>query len=1254
MSAFIESTESIESIDFTEPGGSAPFAAFAREVIADATPLRRAITGAYRREERGAVRHLLAQVATSPALQTATQALARRLVEAVRAKRSRSSGVDALMHEFSLSSEEGVALMCLAEALLRIPDHQTADRLIADKISKGDWRRHLGESPSLFVNAATWGLLVTGKLVGSASERGLGAALTRLITKGGEPLIRKGVDLAMRMLGNQFVTGQTIGEALANSRSNEARGYRYSFDMLGEAALTAADADRYYASYVSAIDAIGKASNGRGIKNGPGISVKLSALHPRYSRAQHARVMQELLPRLKSLVLLAKQYQIGLNIDAEEADRLELSLDLMEALAVDPELAGFDGIGFVVQAYQKRSPQVIDYLIDLAHRSGRKLMVRLVKGAYWDAEIKRAQVDGMPGYPVFTRKVYTDVSYLVCAQRLLAANDVIYPQFATHNALTLAAVYSLAREMGRAGAADYEFQCLHGMGETLYDQIVGADKLGVPCRIYAPVGSHETLLAYLVRRLLENGANSSFVNQIVDADVAIDTLLTDPIALADRLDGASHPAIALPADLYGTERCNSAGTDLSDENALRSLSTALSALGQRQWRATPLPGNTNTGLQAAGSPAPVEIRNPAERRDLVGTVLEAGPEDVERALALAESGALAWQAAPPPQRASALLRAANLFERRGPELIALAVREAGKSLPNAIGELREAVDFLRYYSAQIEALGQAMALGPVVCISPWNFPLAIFVGQIAAALAAGNVVLAKPAEQTPLIAFRAVQMLHEAGVPVSALQFLPGRGESVGAQLIADARVRGVLFTGSTQVAQIINRTLAQRMAVEGGEIALIAETGGQNAMIVDSSALCEQVVQDVIASAFDSAGQRCSALRVLCLQTDIADKTLDMLQGALQELRIGRPDRLATDVGPVIDAEAQQNLQSYIEQAREQARGSGKVRQLALPALAAAGTFVAPAIIEIDSIAALRREVFGPVLHVLRYRRQDLPQLVAAINATGYGLTLGVHSRIDETIASIVDHAHVGNVYVNRNIVGAVVGVQPFGGEGQSGTGPKAGGPLYLKRLQRKAAATLDARSLAGEIEGQAQRVASPALEALLSWSETHGHQRLALLGRGYVRDSLYGRSLRLPGPTGELNILRFAARGWVLCIADGTPALLNQLAAVLATGNKTVLLEATAAHLPAGLPQQVRDCIRVVAQHGDCDELALALYERGIVDSEYLLAALAARDGAIVPTLATGDNEAVALWRLVAERALCVNTTAAGGNASLMAMQG
>ncbi|MFC5460072.1 trifunctional transcriptional regulator/proline dehydrogenase/L-glutamate gamma-semialdehyde dehydrogenase [Massilia niabensis] len=1201
-----------------------PFDAFQSEIKHEQTPLRAAITAAYRRDETEAVQWLLSQGAR-PSLEA--KPLAHRLVSSVRAQRTRASGVDALMHEFSLSSEEGVALMCLAEALLRIPDSATADRLIADKISKGDWRSHLGESPSVFVNAATWGLLVTGKLVSSNSERGLGSAMTRLIAKGGEPLIRKGVDLAMRMLGNQFVTGQTIGEALKNSQPNEARGYQYSYDMLGEAALTESDARNYYASYEAAIHAIGKASNGRGIKNGPGISIKLSALHPRYSRAQYARVMSELLPRVRSLVLLAKGYNIGINIDAEEADRLEISLDMLEALAFDAELAGFEGIGLVVQAYQKRCPFVIDYLIDLAKRSGRKFMVRLVKGAYWDAEIKRAQVDGMPGYPVYTRKVYTDVSYLTCAEKLLGATDLIYAQFATHNAHTLSVIYTWAKERG---VENYEFQCLHGMGETLYDQVVGKDNLDKPCRIYAPVGSHETLLAYLVRRLLENGANSSFVNQIVDEKVAIDTLLNDPFEVARAAGCLPHTGIALPRAMFGTERKNSAGIDLTNEDALRTLGAELSR--QRTYRATPLIAGAVQGADT------LAIVNPAQSADAVGQVQEAAAVDVETALQAASSFAGEWQRSANTQRAAMLDRVADLFEEHCAELMALAVREAGKSLPNAIAEIREAVDFLRYYGAQVKDAPAAEALGPVTCISPWNFPLAIFTGQVAAALAAGNVVLAKPAEQTPLIAYRAVQLFHEAGFPAASLQLLPGRGEVVGAALTGDARVKGVIFTGSTEVAQLINRTLAKRAEVEGIDIPLVAETGGQNALIVDSSALPEQVVQDVLSSAFDSAGQRCSALRVLFLQQDIADKTIRMLKGALGELRVGSPDRLGTDIGPVIDAEAQRNLLTHIERMKVTAKNHFA---LELPAaITSQGTFVPPTVLEIGSLAELKQEVFGPVLHVVRYRRADLGKVVDSINATGYGLTLGVHSRIDETTDFITSRAHVGNIYVNRNIVGAVVGVQPFGGEGKSGTGPKAGGPLYIKRLQRNAAALLE--------HG---RQPYAAMVELMVWARTHGHDKLVSLGESYARTQLNGVTLDLPGPTGERNRLSFSPRGVVLCAAVSTEAMLNQLAAAMATGNRALVLAGAQLNMPDDLPPEVKDRIRFIgAQEVDKCDFRIALVEAGMKGE--LRSQLAARPGSIVSIVDTDGVAPIALWRLVAERALCVNTTAAGGNASLMTL--
>jgi RHH-type proline utilization regulon transcriptional repressor/proline dehydrogenase/delta 1-pyrroline-5-carboxylate dehydrogenase len=1220
-----------------EPSAAiSPFAALQAEIGRAPTPLRAAITAAYRRDERDMVAWLSAQYAAGAPSRQATQTLARKLVQQVRGKRAQASGINALMHEFSLSSEEGIALMCLAEALLRIPDGATADRLIADKISRGDWRRHLGESPSLFVNAATWGLLITGKLVGSASEHGLGAAMTRLIATGGEPLIRKGVDLAMRMLGNQFVAGRTIEEALRNSVVNEARGYRYSYDMLGEAALTAHDAANYYAAYETAIHAIGRASDGRDIKEGPGISVKLSALHPRYSRAQRGRVIDELLPRLKQLLALAKHYDIGLNIDAEEADRLELSLDLIEALAFDPDLAGFDGIGFVAQAYQKRCPFVIDYLSDLARRSGRKFMVRLVKGAYWDVEIKRAQVDGMPGYPVYTRKVYTDLSYLVCAEKLLANTNLLYPQFATHNAHTLSAIYTRAQERG-ANDGDYEFQCLHGMGEALYDQVVGPGSvagLDRPCRIYAPVGSHQTLLPYLVRRLLENGANSSFVNQIDDDNVSIKSLIADPFDVAGRLGGEPHPQLALPADLFGAERKNSAGIDLTNEDSLREIGAAFESVGSRSWRATPILAGESAATEAHA------VLNPAGRRDPVGQVIEADSQDIDTALVAAAAHATAWQAQTPANRADLLARAADLLESHRLELMALMIREAGKSLPDAVAEGREAVDFLRYYGAQARSLVEGEALGPVLCISPWNFPLSIFVGQIGAALAAGNVVLAKPAEQTPLVAHRAVQLLHAAGIPRGALQFLPGRGDVIGARLVADARVRGVIFTGSTEVARLINRILAQRAVAEACDIPLIAETGGQNAMIVDSSALTEQVVQDAISSAFDSAGQRCSALRVLCLQSEIADRTLAMLSGAMQELCVGNPASLATDVGPVIDAEAQETLNAHIARLKPRAQN---FFQVSLPAVLEAGTFVAPTVLEIASLAELTDEVFGPVLHVLRYRRDELPELVGAINRSGYGLTLGIHSRIDETIDFIARRAHVGNIYVNRNIIGAVVGVQPFGGGGRSGTGPKAGGPLYLSRLRRNPA-------LPSSLQGVVGREPDPTLDALCTWAKAHGRTMLAELCERYMQTSLRGATIALPGPTGERNLLSFAPRGTVFCFAAGTDALLNQLAAVLAGGNAIVIAAESRALLPTDLPVVVGNRIQT-----ESADLAIADIQIALIDvsgGRDLYVPIAARDGALVPVIETSGQGAIPVWRLTAERALCINTTAVGGNASLMTL--
>ena len=1188
-----------------------PFSAFAPPV-SPRTPLRAAITAACRRDEAAALAPLIAAATLDAGTKRDVRATALALVTALRAKH-RGSGVEGLVQEYALSSQEGVALMCLAEALLRIPDNGTRDALIRDKIGDGDWGAHLGGGKSLFVNAATWGLVVTGKLVGGVDERGLGAALARLVARAGEPVIRRGVDLAMRMMGEQFVTGETIEQALARARKEEARGFTYSYDMLGEAATTAGDAARYRRDYEHAIHAIGRASAGRGVHAGPGISIKLSALHPRYQRAQAERVMAELLPVVKALAVQAREYGIGFNIDAEEADRLETSLDLLERLALDPDLAGWDGLGFVVQAYGKRCPFVIDWIVDLARRAGRRIMVRLVKGAYWDAEIKRAQVDGLADFPVYTRKVHTDVAYLACARRLLAARDAVFPQFATHNAQTLATILHLAGPDFAPG--DWEYQCLHGMGEPLYEEVVGAGKLGRPCRIYAPVGTHETLLAYLVRRLLENGANSSFVNRIADPAVTLDDMVVDPVDAIHAMPrpGTHNPAIALPRALY-PDRRNSDGIDLSDEEALAALSAALAKSARVEWRAG----------EGEGRP----VRNPADHRDVVGTVAEV--TEAQAAAAARRAAASRWSETPVTARAAVLDAAADAMQVRMPQLMGLAMREAGKSAANAVTEVREAIDFLRYYAAQARATfgPRQAALGPVTCISPWNFPLAIFTGQVAAALVAGNPVLAKPAEETPLIAAEAVRLLHAAGVPADALQLLPGDG-AIGAALVAAPETMAVMFTGSTEVARLIQRTLATRLSPAGRPIPLIAETGGQNAMIVDSSALAEQVVADVLASAFDSAGQRCSALRILCLQEDVADRTLEMLRGALAELRVGPTDRLAADIGPVITAAARDQLEGHVATMR--ARGH-RVERVPLGPDTAHGTFVAPTIIEIARIADVEREVFGPVLHVLRWRREELGALIAQINATGFGLTFGLHTRLDETVARVTAAVRAGNLYVNRNTIGAIVGVQPFGGRGLSGTGPKAGGPLYLARLVTEPPVQ----------EERAAHLDTP-LDAFADWLEGLGEHAAAVRARRYGAASALGATRELPGPVGERNLYALHPRGTVLLRPATRAGLLEQMAAVLATGNRGVI---EGAPLPAGLPARVA---ATFAADGGAPAAALV---EGAAAARALAQELAARPGAIVPVHAADADAPLAYhpaW-LLEEVSTSINTTAAGGNASLM----
>jgi RHH-type proline utilization regulon transcriptional repressor/proline dehydrogenase/delta 1-pyrroline-5-carboxylate dehydrogenase len=1030
-------------------------------------PPREEIGEALLADEDALVDSLIEQARFGDAERRRIEAVAIKLVEAARAGRHDSGGVDSFLHEYGLSSEEGVLLLCLAEALLRIPDAATADRLIAGTIGLGDWARHLGHSDSVLVNASTWGLMLTGHIVdwGGGKGKDLGSMVQRLIARSGEPVIRQGLRQAMRILGDQFVLGQTIEDALKNAADEAGRGYRFSFDMLGEAARTAQDAERYTARYAEAIEAIGAWAGNpetRGeeeLHRRPGLSVKLSALHPRYEPSQETWLHEELVPRLNELARAMREAWLPLTIDAEEAERLDLSLALLEPLFTDPTLTGWNGLGLAVQAYSKRALPLIAWLAEVARATGRRIPVRLVKGAYWDSEIKWAQEAGLAGYPVFTQKVNTDVAYLAAARALLCRPDCFYSQFATHNAHTIAAIAELA------GNTPYEFQRLYGMGEALHREVMRPEALTKPCRIYAPVGGHRDLLAYLVRRLLENGANTSFVHRLADDAAPISAIVADPVEKAAALPQKANPLIPVPPNLFMAERKNSLGLPLWEPSIRAPLLRAIKGALAEPAAAPIISGEV---VEAGGEV--VTITSPHDRRVIVGTCRIGDAAAADTALSAAKAACEDWDRTGGAARAALLEHAADLFEADRARLMGLMVREAGKTLRNAQADLREAVDFLRYYAAQARAKFESprVLAGPTgernelslhgrgvfAAISPWNFPLAIFTGQIAGALAAGNAVVAKPAEQTPLVAAHAVRLLHQAGVPGDVLHLLPGRGEIVGAALVSDPRVDGVVFTGGTDTGLAINRTLAAR---DGPIAKLIAETGGLNAMIADSSALPEQVVDDALASAFDSAGQRCSALRVLFLQNDIADDTLAMLVDAARELKIGDPMDYATDIGPVIDEEARDTLEAHKVKMRAKAR---ELLDLPLSAAQAHGTYVAPAIYQIPEIGLLKREVFGPILHVVRFGGDRLSEVCDAINATGYGLTLGLHSRIKAMADFVAARVKVGNMYVNRNQIGAVVGVQPFGGEGLSGTGPKAGGPNYLEAfaVERVRAADLTA----------------------------------------------------------------------------------------------------------------------------------------------------------------------------------------------------
>ncbi|MCB9990365.1 MAG: bifunctional proline dehydrogenase/L-glutamate gamma-semialdehyde dehydrogenase PutA [Rhodospirillales bacterium] len=994
-------------------------------------------------DEAQCVDEMLGTLEWDEARSLRVQGRARELVEKVRDKKRKRGELESFLQEFGLNTEEGLALMTLAEALLRIPDAQTANALIRDKMAAADWLSKQGGGDDLMVKAAGFGLSLTRKTLDSA------------VSRLGEPMIRKAMVEAIRMLGRQFVLGRTIEEGVKNAASYQKKGYRLSYDMLGEGARTAKDAEHFYDVYYTAIEHIAAKAEG-GLR--PGMSVKLSALYPRYEFAHKERCVPVMTERLLGLAQLAAQKNIYLTVDAEEVDRLELSLEIIGAVMADESLADWDGFGLAVQAYQKRAPHVIEKLAAMAEKSGRKLQVRLVKGAYWDTEIKRAQVQGLPDYPVYTRKANTDLCYLACARALLARRDVFYPMLATHNAHTVAAILELAGN-DRAG---FEFQRLHGMGETLHDQILQDNLAEVS--VYAPCGSHEELLPYLVRRLLENGASTSFVHQILDERVPVDKIIEDPVNDARAHETKRHTKIPLPADIYGAQRRNAAGIDFTEADMAGPLLKNMEQQADaRRWEAAPLIGG-----QAQKKGKAYAIRNPANKEQIVGDMIAADPALVDTAFATARQGFKAWSVKPAQERAAALLKLADLLERDHEKLMGLCVREAGKTVPDALAEVREAVDFCRYYAQQgvqdFSAAGVRLpgptgernvltlhGRGVFVCISPWNFPLAITAGQITAALMAGNAVIAKPAEQTPLIAAALAELMFEAGIPKDAFILMPGDGET-GAALTAHPDVAGVAFTGSTEVARLINRALA---AKDGPIVPLIAETGGQNAMIVDSSALPEQVIDDVLISAFGSAGQRCSALRVLYVQEDVADKVIAMLEGAMAERRIGDPMRLSSDIGPVIDDEALSVLKAH----REKLDKIGRFIA-AVPldeTLSGQGHFFAPVAYEIPSIHELEREVFGPVLHVIRYKADDLNRVIEDINATGYGLTLGVHSRISHVMDRITGDVQVGNAYVNRTMIGAVVGVQPFGGNGLSGTGPKAGGPHYLQRFATEKVVSVD-----------------------------------------------------------------------------------------------------------------------------------------------------------------------------------------------------
>ncbi|KPQ29547.1 MAG: proline dehydrogenase / delta 1-pyrroline-5-carboxylate dehydrogenase [Marinobacter excellens HL-55] len=1201
-----------------------------QSVMPELGSIRKAIRDNYLADEVEVIHRLIAEAQLSDAERRAISVRAADLVRDVR-NGARPTIMEKFLAEYGLTTKEGVALMCLAEALLRVPDNLTIHDLIEDKITSGNWGAHVGKAKSGMINSATLALLMTSNLLKDSERQSVGDTLRKLVKRMGEPVVRTVAGQAMKEMGRQFVLGRDIEEAQERGKAQEERGYTYSYDMLGEAARTDADAERYFKSYADAIASISKRCEGD-VRTNPGISVKLSALLARYEYGNKERVMAELVPRALELAKKAAAANMGFNIDAEEQDRLDLSLDVIEAILSDPELKNWDGFGVVVQAFAKRASQTLDWLYALSEKLDRRIMVRLVKGAYWDAEIKRAQVMGLSGFPVFTRKACSDVSYLACTRQLLGMTDRIYPQFATHNAHSVSAVLELAKDLGRD---KFEFQRLHGMGESLHDQVLEDSK--VPCRIYAPVGAHKDLLAYLVRRLLENGANSSFVNQIVDTSITPEEIAKDPIDVVRELGrNLSSKAIVHPSKLFGDQRRNSKGWDITDPVTVAEIDEGRNRYKTHQWTGGPLMA------VASASDEVHEVRNPANPDDLVGHITFASEADVNAALDAAQQGFNQWSSLPADQRAELIRKVGDLYEANVHELFALTTREAGKSLLDAVAEIREAVDFAMFYANEgVRYKDAGQGRGVIGCISPWNFPLAIFTGQILANLAAGNSVVAKPAEQTSLLAVRAVELMYEAGIPREAIQLLPGDGGTVGAALTSDSRVAGVCFTGGTDTAKLINKAMTENMAPDAP---LVAETGGMNAMIVDSTALPEQVVRDVLASSFQSAGQRCSALRMLYVQKDIADNLLEMLYGAMEELGIGDPWLLSTDVGPVIDEESRKKINDHCAKFEQQGK---LLKKLPVPEK---GLFVSPAVLKVSGIEEMEEEIFGPILHVATFEAKDIDKVVDAVNAKGYGLTFGIHSRVDRRIEHIASRIKVGNTYVNRNQIGAIVGSQPFGGEGLSGTGPKAGGPQYVRRFIKGEVVEKPAVEGKAIAAGKAQKLVDQVSKIDAPIAE--GRQEMLKVFFDHVPIALDLGHEEMPGPTGEQNHLSCHARGVVLCLGPDVESALEQASMALSQGNKVVVVapgaeKALADAIKAGLP--------VVACDGVLEPEALATLEGfeavvSVAEKPLLKQyrqALLKRDGALLPII----NEHKLDQRYVIERHLCIDTTAAGGNASLIA---